>query len=76
MPSDRKHVVLDWPLVLCKVRLQRSLLEGMVPKLRVAGTERASGLGPAMPSLPLCMILSSAKETYKMWDIYLLTGIG
>lgn len=62
MPSDHKHPTR----------------EGAAIKqvLRVAGMRGASVLRPATPSWPLCMILSSVKETYETWDAYLLTGIG
>lgn len=42
--SDHKQEFLAWPLVLYKVRLQRSLQEGMGPQvLRVAGMEGGTG---------------------------------
>lgn len=74
MPPDHKHVFLEWSLVFVQGETAEVSARGEV--LRVACMEGASGLRPAMPTWPLCMILSSAKETYETWDIYLLTGIG
>lgn len=66
MPSDHKHAFLQWPLVLCQGETAEISARGDGTQvLRVAGLEGASRLRPPMPSWPLCMILSSAKDTYK-----------
>lgn len=82
LPSDHKHAFLEWHHVSNFVQGRSAEITAGKDGAQILwGVGWGGGWGGgsyqvAMPRWPLCMVLSSARETYRTQDIHLLTGIG